>query len=88
MFWMGVPRREIPRAKLEADAAPNFLGSYAVIHPFASEPAKTWPVGRFVEVARHLREACGLEPVFLAGPASDPAPFRRFACGAMCRSRT
>ena len=78
MFWMGVPQREIPRAKLAAGSAPNFLGTYAVIHPFASEPAKTWPVGRFVEVARHLREACGLEPVFLAGPANDGAPFSEF----------
>ncbi len=77
MFWMGVPRREIPRAKLAPASAPKFLGTYAVIHPFASEPAKTWPVRRFVEVARHLR-AGGLEPVFLAGPMHDSAPFSYF----------
>jgi heptosyltransferase-3 len=78
MFWMGVPRREIPRAKLTAGSAPNHLGAYAVIHPFASEPAKTWPVGRFVEVARHLRDSRGLEPIFLAGPTSNAAPFSAF----------
>jgi ADP-heptose:LPS heptosyltransferase len=74
MFWMGVPQREIPRAKLVATSAPKFLGAYAVIHPFASEPAKTWPVRRFVEVARHLW-AVGVEPVFLAGPVHDSTPF-------------
>ena len=78
MFWMGVPRREIPRARLTAGSAPNHLGAYAVIHPFASEPAKTWPVGRFVEVARHLRDSRGLEPIFLAGPTSNAAPFSAF----------
>ena len=78
MFWLGVPHGEIPRAKLVAASAPNFLGRYAVIHPFASEAAKTWPASRFVEVARHLREAGGLEPVFLAGPANDPAAFSQF----------
>jgi len=78
MFWMGVPRGPVPRARLQAGPAPNFLGRYAVMHPFASEAAKTWPAGCFVEVARHLREAAGLEPVFLAGPANDPAPFSAF----------
>ncbi len=48
---------------------------YAVIHPFASRPDKTWPAERFVEVARKLS---GLEPVFLAGPGDDTAPFESF----------
>ena len=74
MFWMGVPQSEIPRAKLFAEPAPD-RGSYAVIHPFASAPDKTWPASRFVEVARRLS---GLEPVFLAGPNDDIAPFEEF----------
>lgn len=78
MFWMGVPRQEIPRAKLVASAAPKDLGTYVVIHPFASLPEKTWPAERFIEVARHLREASGLEPVFLAGPLDDAAAFSEF----------
>jgi len=78
MFWLGVPQREIPRAKLAAASAPNDFGSYVAIHPFASAPDKTWPAERFIEVARHLRETSGLEPVFLAGPADDPAPFSGF----------
>ena len=78
MFWLGVPRQEIPRARLVAGPAPKDLGNYVVIHPFASEPDKTWPAERFVEVARHLRAANGLEPVFLAGPMDDTAPFLEF----------
>jgi ADP-heptose:LPS heptosyltransferase len=78
MFWLGVPRTEIPRAKLVALRPPPDLGPYAVIHPFASAPDKTWPSERFVSVAAHLREACGLEPVFLAGPGDDPSPFSAF----------
>jgi len=78
MFWLGVPRTEIPRAKLVALRPSPDLGPYAVIHPFASAPDKTWPAERFVSVAAHLREACGLEPVFLAGPTDDPSPFSAF----------
>ena len=78
MFWLGVPRTEIPRAKLVALRPPPDLGPYAVIHPFASAPDKTWPAERFVSVAAHLRESCGLEPLFLAGPGDDPSPFSGF----------
>jgi heptosyltransferase-3 len=78
MFWLGVPVKEIPRAKLVAPGPPPDLGTYAVIHPFASRPDKTWPAERFVAVAAHLREACGLEPVFLAGASDDPSLFSRF----------
>lgn len=77
MFWLGVPPGDIPRAKLAAEAPPG-LPPYAVIHPFASAPEKTWPADRFVEMARHIRESCGLEPVFLAGPGDDSAPFAKF----------
>src|SRR5713226_8520247 len=40
MFWLGVPRMEIPRAKLVALRPPPNRGPYAVIHPFASTPGK------------------------------------------------
>jgi ADP-heptose:LPS heptosyltransferase len=97
MFWLGVPRAEIPAAKLnvgqtiglcrlrnwagrEADeknrsSAP--LGAYVVIHPFAAQPAKTWPAARFIAVAEELHRT-GLEPVFLAGPSDDATVFARF----------
>jgi ADP-heptose:LPS heptosyltransferase len=75
MFWLGVPRTEIPRAKLSATNPPD-LPSYAVIHPFAATPEKTWPAEKFVAIARHLRSSAALEPVFIAGPGDDAAPFR------------
>jgi len=75
MFWMGVPRTEIPRARLNAEPAAS-AGAYAVFHPFASAPEKTWPAGRFLAVAKHLSEE-GLEPKFVAGPSDDAGEFRR-----------
>jgi heptosyltransferase-3 len=83
MFWIGVPRGPIPRAKLIAgngvarsgDAAR--MNACATLHPFASEPAKTWPMERFIEVAEHLR-ASGLEPVFVAGPDDATAALEGF----------
>jgi ADP-heptose:LPS heptosyltransferase len=77
MFWMGVPRAEIPRARLTARGKATFGSAYAVFHPFASTPGKTWPAQRFLAVAEHLRDTAGLEPVFLAGPGDDPAAFAR-----------
>ena len=75
MFWLGVPRTGIPRAKLAAAAPSATSSGYAVIHPFATRPDKVWPAGSFLTVAGHLREHAGLEPVILAGPGDDPAPF-------------
>lgn len=75
MFWLGVPRREIPRASLFT-AHPVARGNYAVLHPFASCADKTWPPGHFITLARE----CGLEPVFIGAEADDLAPFREFRC--------
>ena len=77
MFWMGVPRTEIPRARLTA-GKPALPGAYAVFHPFASTPEKTWPAAGFLAVAEHLREKAGLDPVFLAGPDDNSAAFAGF----------
>jgi len=77
MFWMGVPRTEIPRARLHAEPTP-LTGAYAVLHPFASTPQKTWPAEHFIAVAEHLRDKAGLQPVILAGPGDDPSTFARF----------
>ena len=83
MFWLGVPQAEIPRAKLYAEPAPGEApfappGRYAVIHPFASSVAKTWPAARFVELAAHLRDTAGVEPAFVFGPGEDTSPFAAF----------
>jgi ADP-heptose:LPS heptosyltransferase len=77
IFWLGAPRREVPRARLFiAGPAPN--GSYAVFHPFASELAKTWPAQRFLAVASKLKRSLGLKPVFLAGPGDESSAFTAF----------
>jgi heptosyltransferase III len=73
MFWLGVPQQDIPRAHLFAEPLPD-RRPYAVIHPFAATPDKTWPAGRFIEVAHHLN----LDPIFLAGPTDDLKPFANF----------
>jgi heptosyltransferase-3 len=76
MFWLGVPQTEIPRARLFAERAPAYP-PFAVMHPFASAPEKTWPRDRFVSVAQQLQSA-GLEPMILGGPVDDTAPFAQF----------
>jgi len=62
------------QASHSKNAAPK---SCAVIHPFASEPNKTWPAERFLAIALELKQG-GLEPVFLAGRGDDAGPFARF----------
>ncbi len=61
MFYLGAPSRKSPAPACSRlpgrDPAP-----YAIIHPFASSPAKTWPAERFVAVARHLRDHGDLDP--------------------------
>jgi len=75
MFWLGVPRTEIPRAQLFAPAS-SPREPYAVIHPFASAPTKAWPAGRFVKVARNLPVA----PVIIGAADDDFSPFSEFDC--------
>ena len=73
IFYLGAPQREIPRARLFVAPAPS-TRSYAILHPFASAPAKTWPAERFVELGRAL----GLEAVIIGGVHDDFAPFAGF----------
>lgn len=72
MFFLGVPRTEIPRARLFGAQRAGGAKPYAVIHPIASQPDKTWPADRFLAVADRL----GMEPVFIAGPGEDLSAFR------------
>ena len=74
MFWLGVPRKEIPRARLSTPRV-DPPRPYAVIHPFASRADKAWPAEKFLEVSRQLLARHGLETVFLAGPADSTIPF-------------
>ena len=76
VFWLGVPMSEIPRARLFVDPAPS--GQYAVLHPVASQPDKTWPPDRFYAVAEHLKQHFDLEPVFIGAAGDDLSAFRPF----------
>jgi ADP-heptose:LPS heptosyltransferase len=75
MFYLGVPRTEIPRAHLPEQArrpAPR-----CIIHPVAATPEKTWPAERFLEVAKHLEQA-GMEPVFIGSGSDDLTLFSAY----------
>jgi ADP-heptose:LPS heptosyltransferase len=75
MFYLGVPRVDIPRACLFASRPEP--GAYAVVHPLASAPEKAWPADRFAVAGRALRES-GLEPVFIGGAGEDLSAFAEF----------
>jgi heptosyltransferase III len=74
IFFLGAPQVEIPRASLFAADMPHPKRPYAVIHPFASHPDKTWPTENYANIARHIGGE--LEPVFIGGPSDDFTPFR------------
>lgn len=79
VFHLGLPVQHIPRARLFADGtppSPGISGPYAVLHPMASHPSKTWPAARFLNLARHIHRSLELTPVFIAGPGEDLSPFQ------------
>ncbi len=81
MFYLGVPPVEIPRAKLfcsKPAPATTPVVPYAVIHPVAATPDKTWPAERFLEVADYLKRSFELNPVFIGGPGEDLSAFGRW----------
>ncbi len=75
MFYLGARQREIPRACLFADPPSTARAPYAVIHPVAATPEKTWHADGFLQVARHLRSEHRLEPVFIAAAGQDLSAF-------------
>jgi ADP-heptose:LPS heptosyltransferase len=86
LFWLGVPVAEIPRAKLPLPSlhrseprasASGVAAPLVVLHTVAATPAKTWPAGRFLSVAEHLKRA-GMEPVFIGAAADDLSPFTAY----------
>ncbi len=76
MFHLGVESCDVPRAALFALPAPG-SAPYAVLHPVASSPEKTWRADGFLEVASRLRRS-GIDPVFISGRREDLTPFREF----------
>lgn len=77
IFYLGVPKTEIPRARLFAEPRPS-ARAYAVLHPMASAPDKTWPSSNFLAVAEYLEKRLGIEPVFIAGPGESLDAFARY----------
>jgi heptosyltransferase-3 len=77
MFFLGVPPSEIPRARLFAKS-PESARPYAVLHPIASAPDKTWPSSNFLATAEHLDQRLGLQPVFIAGPGESLDAFAQY----------
>lgn len=75
MFYLGVGRRPVPRARLFAAPPERQRAPYAVIHPVAATPDKTWPPDRFLQVAGHLRAHHQLDSVFIAANDQDLTPF-------------
>ena len=77
MFFLGVPQSEVPRARLFAAAPVALAPGYAVIHPFASAPEKTWPMDGFLAMAQYIEQNRGLAPVFIPGPGEPANMFGR-----------
>ena len=81
LFYLGVPLADVGRAVVpatpgRAEQAPAH--PYAVIHPTAATPEKTWPALSFLQLARNLSQHLHLEPVFIGGPGDDLSPFHPF----------
>ena len=75
MFFLGVPRREVPKANLGGSKAE--ASAICAIHPVAATPEKTWRADGFLQVAEHLRSA-GMEPVFIGAASDDLSAFSGF----------
>ena len=79
VFYLGVPVQEVPRARVYAApgrSAHAPAEPYVVIHPTAATPEKTWPAAFYLELARHLSQDLGFEPVIIGGPGEDLSRFQ------------
>jgi ADP-heptose:LPS heptosyltransferase len=67
------PEITLPAAVLDGAraslAAKGIGGAFAAIHPGSGSPKKNWPLDRFMEIARRLRQAGRRQVAWLAGPA-------------------
>jgi heptosyltransferase III len=81
MFYLGLPIAAVPRARMPAPAGRSKYAPdepYAVIHPLAATPEKTWPSDNFVALANHIESALGLRPVVIAGAGEDLSAFGKW----------
>ena len=82
LFWLGLPREEIPAPRLVVparwkDSARTRLARlginspYAVVHPTALFATKQWPPERFAELGKYLEKEKGLATVYTCGPGES-----------------
>jgi heptosyltransferase III len=79
MFFLGVPRSPVPPSTLVAPAvfASPTGQPFAVMHPIAATPEKTWPAAGFLAIAEQLRQG-NIDPVFIGAAQDDLSPFAAF----------
>ena len=83
-YFTGLPRGPIPRAQVfpQPDAIASVAGKlaktgiapgepYALLQPGARLPGMRWPVAKFAEIARRLREKHGIASVVNLGARDD-----------------
>jgi ADP-heptose:LPS heptosyltransferase len=60
----------LPELSLPASIAKKSepADAYVLLHPGTARPEKYWLANRWSAVAAHLRDRCGLRPVFTSGP--------------------
>ncbi|MBE0657650.1 MAG: lipopolysaccharide heptosyltransferase family protein, partial [Bryobacteraceae bacterium] len=78
IFWLGVPKQEIPRASLYTSGPKQKPSPRAIIHPFASAPGKAWPADRFAALAAWLRDDKNLPVTVVGADTDDFTPFQSF----------
>jgi ADP-heptose:LPS heptosyltransferase len=84
-FYLGLPRKEIPRAQLfsgagqaawwEAQRASMGIApsqTYAIIHPSASYKTKEWAPEGFARIGEFLERQAGVVPIYSCGPGESP----------------
>jgi ADP-heptose:LPS heptosyltransferase len=70
MFFLGVPKQEIPAARLIAVPLVRDR-PYVVLHVAAAYETKQWAAEGFRAVAAHVEQVHDLEPIIIAGPGQD-----------------
>lgn len=84
-LYLGLPRKEIPRAQLfsgagqagwwEAQRAAMGIApgeAYAIVHPTASYKTKEWAPEGFAKIGGYLQREARVVPVYSCGPGEGP----------------
>ncbi len=84
LFWLGLPRREIPAARVVVSPAASEMWrarkaasgisegqDYAVLHPTALYPTKQWSPENFARLGAAVERECGLAVVYSCGPGES-----------------